>query len=52
MEISRRDMNKNIKWLSTLVVMCTLYQPDENKKVVNLECLLAFIVTLSASARP
>ena len=26
MEISRRDMNKNIKWQSTLVVMCTLYQ--------------------------
>ena len=26
MEISRRDMNKNIKWQSTLVIMCTLFQ--------------------------
>ena len=26
MEISRRDMNKNIKWQSTLVVVRTLYQ--------------------------
>ena len=26
METPRRDMNKNIKWQSTLVNMCTLYQ--------------------------
>ena len=25
-ELSRRDMNKNIEWQSTLVIMCALYQ--------------------------
>ena len=28
------------------------FYPDENKKVVNLECLLAFIATSSNGARP
>lgn len=42
------DMFENMLVIDTLLGIVIRFYPDENKKVVNSECLLAFIATLSA----